>query len=108
MAIKIGIVATEESSFFSSSLLYLAMALNIKNPEADRLVRELAAVTHASFTEVVLAALREKLAREIGRRNIPSLRQEIARIQERVAQLPVLDTRTPDEILGYDSNGLPA
>jgi len=84
------------------------MALNIKNPEADRLVRELAVLTHGSYTDVVLEALREKLAREVGRRRSLRLSEEVARIQERVAQLPILDPRTPDEILGYDSSGLPS
>ncbi|MEO6864710.1 MAG: type II toxin-antitoxin system VapB family antitoxin [Gemmatimonadaceae bacterium] len=83
------------------------MALNIKNPEADRLVRELAAATHASYTEVVVAALREKLAREVGRRRGVRLVEEISRIQDRVARLPVLDARSPDEILGYDADGVP-
>ncbi|HEY5086075.1 MAG TPA: type II toxin-antitoxin system VapB family antitoxin [Gemmatimonadaceae bacterium] len=83
------------------------MAINIKNPEADRLVRELAATTHTSFTEVVVTALREKLAREVGRRRALRLSDEIARIQERVALLPVLDPRTADEIVGYDAHGAP-
>jgi antitoxin VapB len=83
------------------------MALNIKNPEADQLVREIAARTHTSYTEVVITALREKLAREVGRRSPLRLRDEVARIQERVAQLPILDAREPDEILGYDDNGVP-
>lgn len=83
------------------------MALNIKNPEADRLVRELAATTHASFTEVVLTALREKMAREVGRRRSLGLADEIARIQQRVSQLPVVDPRTPEEILGYNAQGVP-
>ncbi len=83
------------------------MALNIKNPEADRLVRELAATTHTSYTDVVLTALREKSARLAGRRHAIRLAEELARIQQRVARLPVLDARTPDEILGYDANGAP-
>jgi len=83
------------------------VALSIKNPEADRLVRELAAVTKTSYTDVVLSALREKLARETGRGRSSLLSQEIARIQHRVAQLPVLDPRTPDEILGYADSGVP-
>jgi antitoxin VapB len=83
------------------------MALNIKNPEADRLVREIAGVTHASYTDVVITALREKLAREVGRRGARRMRDEVALIQQRVAQLPVLDPRTADEILGYDATGLP-
>lgn len=83
------------------------MALNIKNPEADRLVRELAAATHTSFTDVVVTALREKLAREVGRRRSLGLVDEIARIQQRVAELPVLDQRTPEDILGYNAQGVP-
>lgn len=83
------------------------MSLNIKNPEADRLVRELAVTTHASFTDVVVTALREKLAREVGRRRSLGLADEIARIQQRASQLPVLDLRTPEEILGYDAQGAP-
>jgi antitoxin VapB len=35
------------------------------------------------------------------------LRAQLRCIQERVAALPVLDDRTPDEIIGYDENGLP-
>ena len=83
------------------------MALNIKNAEADRLVRELAAVTHSSYTEVVVTALREKLAREKGRRRSIGLAEEIVRIQERVAQIPVVDQRSPDELIDYDEQGLP-
>lgn len=83
------------------------MALSIKNPEADRLARELAETTGESLTEVVLQALRERLQRVTGRRRTASLREEIARMQERIAHLPVLDERTEDEILGYDERGLP-
>ena len=76
------------------------MALSIKDPEADRLARELAARTGESLTEVVVVALRERLARETGRtRSIP-LREELAAIRGRCSTLPVLDARTEDEILG--------
>ena len=37
------------------------MALNIKNDEADRLARELAALTGETVTTAVTAALRERL-----------------------------------------------
>jgi len=83
------------------------VALSIKNPEADKLVRELAAITHSSYTDVVVTALREKLARVVGRERTVRLADEVARIQKRVAELPVLDKRTPDEIIGYDENGIP-
>jgi antitoxin VapB len=84
------------------------VALSIKDPEADRLARELAARTGETLTEAVVVALRERLARETGRtRSIP-LREELAAIRRRCAGLPVLDTRSADEILGYDEHGLPA
>jgi antitoxin VapB len=84
------------------------MALNIKNSEADRLVRELAQVTGRSYTNVVLEALQEKMEREVGRTRAQHLGQDVARIQQRVAQLPVLDPRPPEDILGYNSRGIPA
>jgi hypothetical protein len=33
--------------------------------------------------------------------------RDIGRILNRVDQLPVLDNRSPDEIVGYDKNGIP-
>ncbi|HTY30130.1 type II toxin-antitoxin system VapB family antitoxin [Mycobacterium sp.] len=84
------------------------MALSIKDPEADRLARELAARTGETLTEAVVVALRERLARETGRTRAIPLREELAAIRRRCAALPVLDTRSADEILGYDERGLPA
>ncbi len=83
------------------------MALNIKHPDADRLARELATRTGESLTDAVLNALRERLLREEARHRGPTLRRELARIRERCAALPVVDPRTPDEIIGYDDHGLP-
>jgi antitoxin VapB len=83
------------------------MALSIKHPEADRLARELARQTGESLTEAVIKALRERLMREAGRVRAVPLSEELRRIGERCAALPVLDTRPPDEILGYDDQGLP-
>jgi antitoxin VapB len=84
------------------------MALSIKHPEADRLARELAARTGETLTEAVVVALRERLARQTGRNRAVPLREELAEIRRRCASLPLLDDRTPDEILGYDEHGLPA
>lgn len=81
--------------------------MSIKHPEADRLARELAAVTGETLTDAIIAALRERLRREQGRPRQPSLRDEIRAIRQRCAALPVRDRRSPEEILGYDDNGLP-
>jgi antitoxin VapB len=84
------------------------VALSIKHPEADRLARELAARTGETLTDAVLAALRERLARQKGRGRALPLREELAAIRRRCASLPVLDGRTAEEILGYDAYGLPS
>ena len=85
-----------------------AMALSIKNPEADELARRLAAITGESITEATIVALRERLRRQRGRAAGPRLRDELRAIRTRCSELPVLDTRSPEEILGYDENGVPA
>ena len=83
------------------------MALSIKNREADRLARELAETTGESLTEAVIRALRERLRRERGRVRGPRLKDELRAIRERCADLPVLDERAPDDVIGYDDSGLP-
>ena len=82
------------------------MALNIKNPEADRLARELAARTGETITRTVITALRERLKREDARRSL-SLKDEIMAISRRCAALPRRTGYTIDEIIGYDEQGLP-
>ncbi len=84
------------------------MALNIKDPETDRLARELADTTGESITVATKTALAERLRR---------VRTELDR-DERFALLDriiadgrarrVVDARSADEIIGYDEHGLPA
>lgn len=84
------------------------MALSIKNAEADRLARALSRATGETLTEAVVNALRERLQREQGRAQPLRLRDEIRKIRKRCSRLPVLDPRSPNEILGYDDRGLPS
>jgi len=81
--------------------------LNIKHPEADRLARILAQQTGETITDVVIEALREKLLREQGRRAPVELKDALLIIGQRCANLPDQDARSPGEILGYDSDGMP-
>jgi antitoxin VapB len=83
------------------------MPLNIKNPQADELARELAERTGRTITDAVITALRESLARETGRLKRHSLGDDLREISRRCAALPDLDTRSPEEILGFDEHGLP-
>lgn len=83
------------------------MALNIKNPEAHRLASELAKITGETLTEAVVRSLRERLQRESGKREGGDVAEKLMEIGRRCAALPVLDPRTPDEIIGYDEHGVP-
>ncbi len=81
------------------------MALNIKDPEADRLARELAARTGETITETVVKALRERLKRETAKVPV-ELKDEIMAISRRAGRIPRHTGRTADEIIGYDDKGL--
>ena len=83
------------------------MALNIRNPETEELAKTLAALTGETKTEAVKQALHDRLDRVRRERSGRRLADELKEIALRCASLPVLDDRTPEEILGYDENGLP-
>jgi antitoxin VapB len=84
------------------------MALSLKDPETDRLAREVSRLTGESLTQAVRTALAERLERERRRRGRSgkSLAEELDALAKECAALPVLDPRTPDEIIGYDENGM--
>ncbi|MCQ4634216.1 type II toxin-antitoxin system VapB family antitoxin [Shinella lacus] len=82
------------------------MPLNIKDEEAHALARKLAEATGESLTQAVKTSLEERLAR-VRHLNVPRLADQLDRIALDCASLPLLDPRTPDEILGYDESGLP-
>jgi antitoxin VapB len=79
------------------------MALNIKSRETEQVVRNLAKRTGLSITEAVHQAAVEKLHRMDDDRE--RRRQAVYEIIERAKALPILDTRTEDEILGYNEHG---
>ena len=82
------------------------MALNLKNPEAERLARELAALTGETIAETVVKALRERLKRETTKTRV-GLKDEIMAISRRAGRLPRRTDQTPEQIIGYDERGLP-
>lgn len=83
------------------------MALNIKSAVTDRLVRELVALTGESITEAVTRAVELRLEHERQERQSTRdvLRAKLRRIADEAARLPVLDDRSPDELLGYNERG---
>jgi len=83
------------------------MGISIKNEQTERLARELAHETGESLTTAIRRALEERLWRVEGRRDAAQ-KLALARASlRRVDALPVLDARSPGEILGYDEQGLP-
>lgn len=83
------------------------MALNIRNAETEKLAESLAKLTGETKTEAVTQALRDRLSRLRRERTKRRLADELDEIALHCAHLPVLDSRAPDEILGFDEHGLP-
>jgi len=83
------------------------MPLSIKNNKAENLARKVADETGESITEAIQKSLEERLARLKSQRRTPALAGQIDDLLRRVDALPTLDQRSPDQILGYDENGLP-
>ena len=90
------------------------MTLRISDPKVDELAQKLAEQTGEDPTVAVIKALEERLARQ----PVPEPQDEAAKladrekwmaeimaILERIDKLPVLDPRTPDEIIGYNEYG---
>ena len=83
------------------------MAMSIKSVEVERLAREVAERTGESLTGAIHKALEERLRRlKVGRHRAAVLEQ-LDEILNRVDRLPIVDSRAPDEILGYDDQGIP-
>lgn len=82
------------------------MALSIKDPEADRLIREITAITGESITDAARAAFAERLQRLAT--DETARRARIDALLEQIRALPIVDERSADDMIGYDENGLPA
>ena len=80
------------------------MVLSIKSSMADQLARELADLTGESITDAVVASLRARLDLERRRQRDRALDDIIERFQ----RLPMIDGRSPEDIIGYDQHGLPS
>jgi antitoxin VapB len=80
------------------------MAIYLKDADVDRLAREVARLEGTSLTEAVERALADRRAKLLAAREEKRKRAEAT--LARIRALPVLDPRSPDEIL-YDKDGVP-
>lgn len=85
------------------------MGLSIKNDETEKLVRELAKQRGIGVTKAIKLAVDNQLLRDRFAPTDDWSRRlaDMGAIQRRSSALPVLDNRSDEEILGYDSTGLP-
>jgi antitoxin VapB len=83
------------------------MPLSIKSIETEQLARKLADRTGESLTMAIQKALEERLDRLNRQRRSSAVASQLRDILRRVDNLPDLDPRSPDEIIGYDEFGLP-
>jgi antitoxin VapB len=88
---------TQEAAGKSRRTLY------VKNPAAHRLAEQVSKRLGVTLTDAVISALEDKLQRTAR----PLDRAKIDALCARMDALPDIDTRTPDEILGYDEFGIP-
>lgn len=84
------------------------MSLNIKNPATVALADELARRQGLSKTAAIHQALTDRLHR-LGYDDTAKvqLATDMRAIRERLARLPELDTRSDEDIIGYDEYGIP-
>ncbi len=84
------------------------MGVIIKNPTTEKKIRRLAKRTGETLTQAVERAVDERLARLPARRKKGRIdRAKLAELLAYFDSLPVDDPRSPDEIIGYNDNGVP-
>jgi antitoxin VapB len=77
--------------------------LYIKNPKAHRLAEQISKRDRVTLSDAVIGALEDK----VRKKALPFDRAAVDRVLKKFDALPVLDTRSEDEILGYDEFGIP-
>ena len=90
-----------------------AVALNIRNAEADDLAREVASLAGETKTLAVIVALKERRQRlqqqvQAASRAQANLVQLLDQIGLCCASRATRDSRSAEAILGYDASGLPS
>lgn len=79
----------------------------LDDPEIVQLVRRLATHLESSPVEAVREAVRLRLAQPPTPEERERTIQRLTKIAKSFASHPVLDDRSPDEIIGYNEWGIP-
>ncbi len=78
--------------------------LYIKNPAAHSLAEKVSKKMGVTLTEAVIRSLKVQAQGQVR----PIDWKKVDAIQKKIAAMRLLDSRTDDEILGYDEFGLPS
>jgi antitoxin VapB len=81
------------------------VSLNIKNPAVYEAAAKLSKLQGTTITAAVLNAVQTALEREERRRRAGNELQRMEAAARRINALPLLDSRSADQILGYGSEG---
>ena len=81
------------------------MPITLKNDKVEKMAREVARLSGRNLTDAIGHALEDQLRQLNQVQRAPRTRQILMDIAQRCADLPDKDTRSPDEILGYDDIG---
>ena len=82
------------------------MALNIANRKVEEKAIEASRLLGVNKTAAVEIALDYYLDNHRTGQESSATRRDTARLLDELAALPVKDDREPDEIIGYDEDGL--
>lgn len=81
------------------------MTLSIRNPIAEKLVRQIAAISGENLTQAIISALEKRLQELQFGGDPEDLVREIMNISKQCRAIPDRDSRSPDEILEYNDYG---
>jgi len=81
--------------------------MNIRSAKVDELAQRLARLTGEDIEIALERAIEERLSR-VAPRASADAKAAMDSFFERVSRMRVLDSRSADEIIGYDGGGLPS
>ncbi len=98
--------SASNDGIFPALSRYDRWSMNIRSARVDQLAQRLARLTGEDVETALERAIEERLSR-VAPPAPANRKAALASFFERVSQMPVLDPRPADDILGYNGCGLP-
>jgi antitoxin VapB len=81
--------------------------MNIRSTKVDRLIEQLSRLTGEDVETAVARAIEERLSR-VAQPEPVDRKAAMTAFFEHASRMPILDPRSSDDIIGYNSLGLPS